>query len=127
MSKTAKRRSVTKNREGFVIFRVDMATKERVEESAKKHGLKASEWCRLVVQRALDYDPDLLVLLREVIGTRRETRALVKELIQYGKLSTDRFNFLVTETEEKKEALAQKVLEQARKSRNWLPPTGDKE
>jgi hypothetical protein len=127
MSKTAKRRSVTKNREGFVIFRVDMATKERVEESAKKHGRKASEWCRLVVQRALDYDPDLLVLLREVIGTRRETRALVKELIQYGKLSTDRFNFLVTETEEKKGALAQKVLEQARKSRNWLPPTGDKE
>jgi hypothetical protein len=108
-------------------IRIDLETHKRIQERAHESSLKPMEWCRLAIQRSLDYDPDLLVLLREVVATRRETRALVKELIQYGKLSTDRFNFLVTETEEKKEALAQKVLEQARKSRNWLPPTGDKE
>jgi hypothetical protein len=125
MTRTREKRSVPKNRVGFVIFRIDIATKERVEECAAKHGIKASEWCRLVVQRALDYDPDLLVLLREVVATRRETRALVKELIQHGELSTERFNFLMNDTEEKKEALAHKVLEQAHKSLNRLPPARD--
>jgi hypothetical protein len=99
---------------------------ERIRQRAEETGLKAHEWCRTVLLRALDYDADLLVLLREVIATRRETRALVKELIQRGELSTDRFQFLISETEEKKVALAERVLEQARKSASLLPPPGDR-
>ncbi|MFZ0588843.1 MAG: hypothetical protein WAM39_00015 [Bryobacteraceae bacterium] len=106
-------------------IRLDSATFRAIEKRAADAKLKSVDWCRRVLTQALNYDPDLLILLREVVATRRETRALVKELIQRGELSTERFNFLVTETEEKKEGLAQKVLEQARRSANRLPPTGE--
>lgn len=108
--------------DSVLSLRVSKHTHGRIQERAENVGLKPHEWCRAALLRALDYDPDLLLLLREVVATRRETRALVKELIQRGELSTERFNFLMNETEEKKSQLAEKVLEQARKSLNRLPP-----
>jgi hypothetical protein len=98
-----------------------------IDRRAAEEKLAPSDWCRRVLAAALDYDPDLLILLREVVATRRETRALLKELIQRGELSTERFHFLMNDTEEKKGQLAERVLEQARKSLNRLPPAGDKQ
>ncbi len=108
-------------------IRIDPEMQKQIQKRAHESGMKTMEWCRLAIHRALSCDPDLLVLLREVVATRRETRALVKELIQRGELSTERFNFLISETEEKKTQLAQRVLEQARKSASLLPPAGDGE
>jgi hypothetical protein len=104
---------------------LDSVTFLEIERRAADANLKPVDWCRRVLNAALDYDPDFLILLREVVATRRETRALVKELIQRGELSTERFHFLMNESEAKKDALAEKVLEQARKSLKRLPPSGE--
>ena len=88
--------------------------------------MKAMEWCRFVIQRALEYDPDLFVLLQEMLATRRETRALIRELIQGRELTAERFNFLIRETEEKKQSLALKAVQQAREAASRLPSEDQK-
>jgi hypothetical protein len=108
-----------------ITIRMPERNLRAIEKRAAHEGITPVEWCRNVLTASLWFDQNLYLLLCEVVATRRETRALVKELIQRGELSTERFNFLMSETEGKKEALAEKVLEQARKSLDRLPPPGD--
>jgi hypothetical protein len=113
------------SKEAMITIRLSRTTFERIQARAGEQNLSTVEWCRDVLYGALGYDPDLLILLREIVATRRETRALLKELIQHGELSTERFHFLMNESEAKKDALAEKVLERARRSLNRLPPSGE--
>jgi hypothetical protein len=107
--------------ESVLSLRVCKNDHERIQQRAKDAGLNAHEWCRVVILRGLDYDPDLFILLQEILATRRETRSLIRELIAGGELTAERFNFLMRETDEKKESLARKAIQQAREAANRLP------
>jgi hypothetical protein len=94
---------------------------KRIEERAKEENLKASEWCREVLMNALDYDPSLMLLLREILAVRLEARLLVR-LVRGEELSSERLNFLLKDTDEKKYSLAEKLLAKDRTAARKLPP-----
>jgi hypothetical protein len=104
---------------------VRQETYDRIKKRAEQAGLKPHEWARAALLRTLDFDPDLFILLREVVATRLDTRLLLREQLQYGKLTTERFSFLMTESNQSKEEVAQKVLAEGRRAANSLPQGDD--
>jgi hypothetical protein len=117
---------VSKAREAKITIRLSKATLEAIRERAEDAKLPPVDWCRSVLNRALEFDSDLYILLREVVATRLDTRALVREQLQFGKLTAERFAALMRESNDSKESVAQKVLAEGRKAANLLP-SGDGE
>ena len=109
-----------------ITIRLPHATLEAIEKRASEQNRTSVDWCRSVLNRALEFDADLFILLREVVATRLDTRALLREQLQFGKLTAERFAALIRESNETKEGVAQKVLAEGRKAANLLP-SGDGE
>jgi hypothetical protein len=94
---------------------------KRIEQRAKEENMKPSEWCREALMSALNYDPSLVLLLREILAVRLEARLLVR-LVRGEEISYERTNFLLKEADEKKYALAEKLLAKDRSAARKLPP-----
>jgi hypothetical protein len=102
-------------------IRLDPAAMEALERRASEQNVTPSDWCRRTLARALDYDPSLMLLLREILAVRLEARLLVR-LVRGEELSSERLNFLLKDTDEKKYSLAEKLLAKDRTAARKLPP-----
>ena len=95
---------------------------KRIAQRAKEENMKPSEWCRKVPMNALDCDPGVMLLLREIAGIRLETRFLMRSLVRGEDMSAERFNFLMKDATEKKYAMAERILAEGRTAARKLPP-----
>jgi hypothetical protein len=107
-------------------IRLTRADIKRIEQRAAEEKIKPSEWCREALMSALNYDPSLVLLLREILAVRLEARLLVR-LVRGEDISYERTNFLLKEADEKKYVLAEKLLAKDRTAARKLPPVSVEE